>query len=391
MSRLSDRLERELERLEQKGRRRRLCPAAEQTFVSNDYLGMSRHPLLRAAVAEALDRGVPLGATGSRLLSGESTEHRDAERAFARFIGREAALLFGSGFTANLALLSTLPGRHDLILVDSAVHASLKEGARSSPATKQAFAHNDLDELRQRLQKREAYRDVYVVVEGVYSMDGETAPLREIDRLVRSHEAHLIVDEAHATGLFGANLRGAVEESGIPSPLATVHPCGKGLGLAGGFIAADRTVIDYLINIARPFIFSTAPPPLLSVALERAITLLPTMQQTAGEVLRKGIRLRRELERLTSWSVIPGRSPIVPVIIGQDSEAVAVSRHLQTEGFDLRPIRPPTVPEGSARLRITLTAAHPDERIEELAAAMLRCEQTCTTRAENANTMRKQG
>ena len=374
MSRLLERLGEELHTWERAGRRRQLAEPDADNFISNDYLGLSRHPAIRTAVAEGLNRGLPLGSTGSRLLSGERTEHRRAEESFARFVDREAALLFSSGFAANLALLSTIPGRRDLILYDSAVHASLKEGALGGFAARRAFRHNDVEELRKKLADREKYRDLFVVVEGVYSMDGDTAPLPMIDQLTRAHDAHLIVDEAHATGLLGPNLRGAVEAAGVPTPFATVHPCGKGLGLAGGFIAADQVVIDYLINAARPFIFSTAPSPILSVALERAVSLLPSMKGVAASVLRNADLLREELRRMERWSVPPGESPIVPVIIGDNNVASSAAEWLRDRGFDLRAIRPPTVPEGTARLRITLTADHSEEIARRLAEAIVQCE-----------------
>ena len=374
MSRLLERLGEELHAWERAGRRRTPREPEADNVISNDYLGLSRHPALRSAVIAALERDLPLGSTGSRLLSGEHGEHRRVEEAFARFVDREAALLFSSGFAANVAILSTIPGRRDLILYDSAVHASLKEGALGGFAARRSFAHNDVKALRKKLTDRDRFRDVFVVVEGIYSMDGDTSPLWQIDAVIRAHDAHLIVDEAHATGLFGRNLRGVTEASGITHPLATVHPCGKGLGLAGGFIAADRTVIDYLINAARPFIFSTAPPPILSVALERAIAILPSMKEVADCVLRNAALLRRELKRLERWRVPTGESPIVPVIVGDNAAASAAAEWLRDRGFDLRAIRPPTVPDRTARLRITLTAHHSEETVRRLAEAIVECE-----------------
>lgn len=377
MASLIERLTEELDGWERKGRRRRLRQTARENvdFISNDYLGLSRHPEVLEAVAEAVRRGVPLGSTGSRLLSGEREEHVAAERAFSQFAGRDRALLFGSGFAANLALLSALPGRRDLLLLDSMAHASLKEGGRTGFAAKRSFPHNDPDGLRRALSDRSAFRDVFIVVEGVYSMDGDTARLREFAQAAAEFDAHLIVDEAHATGLFGPNLRGVHEEV-MPDalPLATIHPCGKGLGGSGAFIAADAVVIDYLVNAARPFIFSTAPSPLVSVGLERAVQLLPTMKPVAERVLEMAAALRSELKGLRKWRVPEGTSPIVSVIVGENDTAVKASAALLMKGMDVRPVRPPTVPEGTARLRISLTAGHDMEDVLRLGREIVRLE-----------------
>lgn len=375
MSRLTERLANELEGWGSEGRRRSLQKPEEGSvsFISNDYLGLSNHPGVLDAVAAAVCRGVPVGSTGSRLLSGECEEHRSAERAFATFVGRSRALLFGSGFAANQALLSTLPGRRDLLLLDSSAHASLKEGARISFAAKRTFPHNDPDGLRKALADRSAFRDVFLVVEGVYSMDGDRARLQELAEVAKEFEAHVIVDEAHATGLFGKNLRGIHEEAEF-SPLATIHPCGKALGGSGAFIAADDVVVDYLVNAARPFIFSTAPSPLVSVALERVVQLLPTMKPVAESVLQTAGLLRRELKDLRGWRVPQGEAPIVSVIVGENKRAGKVAAALQAKSFDVRPVRPPTVPQGTARLRISLTAHHKEEDVLRLGREIVRLE-----------------
>lgn len=373
---LAARLNDEMEGLRSAGRFRSLRTFDPLHYGSNDYLGLSRHPAVVEAVEGALRRGVPLGATGSRLLSGQGPEHEQVEQEFARFMGRERALLFGSGYAANHALLSALPGRRDLVLLDAAAHASLKEGARAGFATRRSFAHNSVESLASALRDRERFRDVFIVVEGVYSMDGDMAPLRAIAALADQNGAHLIVDEAHATGLFGENLRGVHEMAGLDCPpLATVHPCGKALGAAGAFIAADGVVVDYLINTGRAFIFSTAPSPLLSVALGAALGLLPSMKPVAEQVLALSDLLRSTLAGLTRWTVAGDRTPIVPVVIGGDAETVAVAAALRSTGFDAPAVRPPSVPEGGARLRLSLTAEHMAENITELGRAIVRAEQ----------------
>ncbi len=371
---LIDRLRHELESRAAKSRLRGLRSAHGIDCSSNDYLGLSTHPDVLGAIRDAAMRGAPAGASGSRLLSGHHPEHEEAEAAFARFIGRERALLFGSGFAANLAVLSAIPGRHDLILLDAASHASLKEGARASVAPRRTFRHNDAADLRRALGDRASFRDVFIVTEGVFSMDGDLAPLAEIAAACSEIAAHLIVDEAHATGLYGERLRGVHEFCGMPPPLLSVHPCGKAIGSAGAFVAGDEVVIDYLINTARPFLFSTAAAPVQVAGLNAALHLLPLMKERAGIVFERAARLRQMLAALRRWRLIPSGSPIVPVVVGSDAAAVRAAALISAEGFDLRPIRPPTVPTGTARLRISVTWMMHADAVERLADVILRAE-----------------
>jgi 8-amino-7-oxononanoate synthase len=351
---------------------------------SNDYLGLSTDSHLRDAILNAASEGGTIGATGSRLLSGNHRQHCQAEERFASFAGRERALLFNSGFTANLAILSAIPTRHDLILLDSSAHASLKEGARASLAARRTFRHNDLADLRRRLHDRGSFRDLFLVVEGVYSMDGDLAPIAEITDIVREVDAHLIVDEAHATGIYGRNLRGVhdLTDLSLP-PLITVHPCGKAFGLSGAFVAADRVVIDYLVNNARPFLFSTAISPLIAAGLSAVLDLQPLMKERSAALLARAARFRGRLQGLRRWRVIPSDGPIVPVIIGSDSLALRASRlMLEMGGFVALPIRPPTVPEGSARLRISLSWQIDDDTADRLADTILAVEKQMETEYE---------
>ncbi len=373
MSPLAERLRRDLDARDAASRRRVLRLPRGVDCSSNDYLALNDHPAILAAVSQAALRGVPAGSAGSRLLSGNHPEHEHAEEMFARFAGRESALLFGSGYAANLALLSALPSRRDLILLDAAAHASLKEGARASLATKRSFRHNDVDDLRRALRDRESFDAAFIVVEGVYSMDGDRAPLAAMARVAVEAGAHLIVDEAHATGIYGASLRGVHELEDV-TPLVTIHPCGKALGSSGAFIAADRIVIDYLINSARPFLFSTAPSPLHAVGLAAAVGLLPSMHGVAGSLLDAARALRQRLGALRRWRVVPSDSPIIPIIIGPDDAAVRASALICARGFDLRAIRPPTVPDGTARLRISLTARMTSSQRAALADAIIEAE-----------------
>lgn len=374
MSGLAERLRGELDMRAAHHRLRELREPSGVDCSSNDYLGLSRHPRVLDVLRDAADRGVPAGSAGSRLLAGNHAVHMEVERLFARFIGRERALLFGSGFAANLAVLSTIPARHDLILLDAAAHASLKEGARASLATKRAFRHNDADDLRRMLRDRADFRDVFIVVEGIYSMDGDAAALGPIARAAEECGAHLVIDEAHATGLYGGRLRGMHEAAGV-APLMTIHPCGKALGSSGAFVAGDAVAIDYLVNCARPFLFSTAPPPLQVAGLAEAVRLLPLMHGRARDLFGRVAHLRERLRSLRAWHVILSDSPIVPVIVSDDATAVKAASLLADEGFDLRPIRPPTVPAGTSRLRISVTWDIPTETIDRLADLLIHAEE----------------
>lgn len=374
MSRLHRRLEDELHALAGQDRRRTLRIARGVDCSSNDYLGLSRHPALLEAMRSAAETGIPAGAGGARLLSGTFVEHLEAEALFAAFVGRERSLLFGSGFLANMALLSAVPTRHDLLLLDSAAHASLKEGARASTATRRTFRHNDLADLQRGLRDRERFNDVFIVVEGIYSMDGDAAPLDALMPLAVAYDAHVIVDEAHATGLFGENLRGVHDRAGLAAPLATVHPCGKALGAFGAFVAADAVLAEYLVNTARPFLFSTAMPPASAAVLCAAVGLIPHIHEDAHRLLARAAMVRERLGGLRRWRLGASVGPIIPVIVGEAAEAVRAADLLMASGFDVRPIRPPTVPPGTSRLRISLTTAIDDRVAGELADAIINAE-----------------
>lgn len=375
MSVILERLEREAEARSRQHRSRSLVHGRGIAFTSNDYLGMSREPAIAMALAAAISRGVAHGATGSRLLSGHHPEHREAEERFATFAGRERALLLGSGYLANLGVLTALASRRDLVVLDRAAHASLKEGARASMATHRTFAHNDPDDLRRTLRDRCRHDGALVVVEGIYSMDGDAADLPEIARVVAEHDAELIVDEAHATGLFGDRLRGVHETCTLPRrPLATVHPCGKALGCSGALVAADAIVIDAIVNTARPFIYSTAPSPLQAVAIVASLELLPTLGDRVERIFALAARLRDGLGGLRRWRVVASQGPIIAIVIGSSADALCAAAELQRRGFDVRAVRPPTVSEGSARIRVTITSDRTEEEVDRLAGAIIETE-----------------
>jgi 8-amino-7-oxononanoate synthase len=348
------------------GRRlRRLSPATGLDFTSNDYLGMKSHPALRQAAIEALEGGMDLGAGGSRLLRGNHPAHEALEAYTARAFGFPAALFFSSGFLANYALMTTLPARQDVILFDSLIHASLRDGAQASPAAHARIPHNDLSAFEDALRRpRRKDARCWVVAESVYSMDGDIAPAAELLRLCQKHEAWLVLDEAHGTGVFGPTGHGVAEGLAPTDRVITVHTCGKALGAAGALVCASAEIRDYLVARARPFIYSTAPMPLQALLVHKALEL------AAAEPWR-----RERLWKLCAlagerWPIAAPRSPIIPVVLGEDAKALTAAARLREQGFDVRAIRPPTVPEGTARLRLTLNALLRDEDVIALGEAL---------------------
>lgn len=340
----------ELDRLRAKDRHRSLRLPGGIDLSSNDYLGLSGHPELRRAAIDALGAGIEIGATGSRLLRGHRDAHAELETFAAQHFGVPAALFLANGFQANYALMTTLIGRHDTAIFDALCHASVRDGLHAAHANTIKVKHNDLDAFELALKKpRSPGAQAWLLVESVYSMEGDVAPVSDLLGLAERYDAILIVDEAHGTGVFGPTGRGVTE--GLPHDrLISLHTCGKALGVAGALICARADIIDYLINFARPFIYSTAPMPLQALLVRKALQL------AAAEPERRD-RLRA-LQSYTARRLqnIAVHSPIVPVVIGQDAATVAIAQQLQARGFDIRAIRPPTVPAGTARLRLSLNA-----------------------------------
>jgi 8-amino-7-oxononanoate synthase len=338
-------------------------------FTSNDYLGLSRHPALRAAIVAALDDYGIAGSGGSRLLRGHHPPHAELEESAARFFGVAKALYFGTGFAANLALFSTLTTRHDAVVLDECIHASVKEGVRASAAARYRARHNDPDSFADAMRRarEKGARGLFVAVESVYSMGGDLAPLSDLAALAGRFDAVLVVDEAHATGVLGARGRGLSE--GLKD-IVTVHTCGKALGVFGALVCGPGTMIEYLLNKARPFIYSTAPPPYVAAGVKRALELVDDEPWRRRRVLELAAKAhaaltRHELARFAG-------SPILPVILETDERALSVACALQEAGFDVRAIRPPTVPEGTARLRVCIHADHGEDEIAALADALSR-------------------
>ncbi len=348
-----------MDALAAKGRLRALSPRGGRDFTSNDFLALAESRALRDAASAALACGVPVGAGGSRLLRGNHPEHEALEEEAASFFGSETALYFPTGFSANAALIATLPRSGDLIVYDSLIHASIREGLDPARITATPVPHNDVTAMEDVIR---AWRGqggpetkkgrVWIAVETLYSMDGDRAPLDDLVALAARHDAVLILDEAHATGVYGDQGRGlGAAYEGAPN-IVSLHTCGKGLGAAGALVCLPRLYRDFLVNRGRAFIYSTAPSPLMAAVVRAALKICAGAEQERAQLqalVRHAGGLMKDLGLSASGS------QIVPVILGADTRAVALAGALQARGHDIRAIRPPTVPEGTARLRIALT------------------------------------
>ena len=370
---LESRVRARLRALEQNQLLRTLTAPAGVDLSSNDYLGLARDPRLRDRLIEAVGRD-GCGSTGSRLLRGHRDGFDAVERRFADFKGTERALYFSSGYLANLAVLTTFPEAGDVIFSDELNHASLIDGARLSAARRVVFPHNDVHALSRLLEETPAEGQRFVVTESLFSMDGDTAPLSEYVSLCRSAGALLVVDEAHAVGVHGSHGTGLIETIARSADvLVSINTAGKALGVAGAFVAGAAWAIEYLIQRARPFIFSTAPPPAVAAALEASLDIVVSEPERRRLVMTHA-RMMRERLATAGIPVPAGFSQIIPVILGDNERALAVARDLQRQGFDVRAIRPPSVPTGTARLRIAVNATISEPTIDRftmaLAAAM---------------------
>jgi 8-amino-7-oxononanoate synthase len=354
------------------GARIRLDGREYLNFSSNDYLNLASDIRLARAAARAAKR-YGTGAGASPLVSGLLPPVRALERALARWQGAEAALVFPSGFAANLAVISSLATAEDVVFSDELNHASLIDGCRLSRAAVQVYGHADVGHLEELLRKHGPRgRRRLIVTDTVFSMDGDLAPLAELAALAEAHDALLVVDEAHATGVFGAQGQGLVGQTRISAArLFKVGTLSKALGSQGGFVCGTRTQIDWLVNRARPYIFSTALAPPLAAAARRAVAIAEQSDAERRRLLALAERLRQELCAL-GYAETRSRSPIVPVIVAKPRAAVALSARLQEMGLLVPAIRPPSVPAGTARLRISLTAGHSEEDLQRLVDALRR-------------------
>jgi 8-amino-7-oxononanoate synthase len=349
------RFEAALEGLERKTRRRRLSPRAGLDFASNDYLGLAASPRLARAAEEALARGVPVGAAGSRLLRGNHPEHEALEAEAAAFFHAGRALFFGAGYQANVALMSALPQRGDLVVCDALVHASVHDGLRETKAQVVFTPHNDAGAVADAIAAWRAAGgrgQPFVVAESLYSMDGDRAPVAELMEIAETHDGFLVLDEAHATGVFGDGGRGLAEPFEGREALISVHTCGKALGSSGALVTGPAAILDTLVNRAKPFIYATAPSPLIAAVVRESLRIVADEPERRA---RLGRLVAVAGERLSRLGLPVSGSQIQPVVLGANARAADAARRLQAAGFDCRAIRPPTVPEGTARLRISLT------------------------------------
>ncbi len=360
----------DLRQLADKGRLRELRRAGGVDFASNDYLALAGSSRLGDAIVRAVKAGVPAGSGGSRLLRGNHPAIEQLERQAASFFGVEAALFFGSGYAANTALFAALPQRGDLIVHDELVHASAHDGLRLSRAQGVGVRHNDPQAFADAIM---AWRNgggtgaPWIAVESLYSMDGDRAPLHDLAEVADRHGAILLIDEAHAVGVWGRDGRGLADGLDGRPNVVTLKTCGKALGCEGALICGPGIVRDFLIARARGFIFSTAPSPLVAVAVGESLSVLRE-EPERRERLRALIGVAAE--HLAGLGVTHTGTQIMPLVICDDGQAMRVAAAVQAAGFDVRGIRPPTVPVGTARLRISLTLNVNEEQVAALGNAL---------------------
>ena len=360
-------------------RRTRLAETAQQpqriidgkallTFCSNDYLGLANHPAVIQAFQQAANKyGVGSGA--AHLVNGHSKPHQHLEEALAEFTGREQALLFSTGYMANLGVTNALVGRHDFIYADKLNHASLVDAAILSSAKVIRYAHNDSAQLAKRLQPTEQTQ--LILTDGVFSMDGDVAPVKALAELAHQANAWLMVDDAHGFGVLGKTGAGLLEQTelsanDVPILMGTL---GKAFGTAGAFVAGDTVLIEYLKQTARPWIFTTAQPPAVAAATLASLALVKQGQHLR-EHLQHLIQQFRQGAQQLGLQLMDSQTPIQPIILGSNTNALAASAYLETQGILVTAIRPPTVPQGTARLRVTLSAAHTTADVERLLATL---------------------
>lgn len=378
-------LQRELEQRKTDGllRQRRLLdsPQAERivanqqpylSFCSNDYLGLANHPELIATMQKAAgDSGVGSGASG--LITGHHRYHDELEQQLARFVELPAALLFSTGYMANIGVLGALVGRGDAIFADKLNHACLNDGGYFSHAEFHRYPHNDVAALEKLLQANTAKHKL-IAADAVFSMDGDIAPIPEYLALCEKYDAYLYIDDAHGFGVLGEHGKGSLSHFKIQSPrIIMMATLGKAAGVAGAFVAGEQVVIDYLIQKAKSYVYSTPAPPALSATLSASVKLIEQ-----GDHLRENLQnliqyLKANL-KLNKWRLMDSDTTIQPLVVGDNLEALALSEYLQARGILVPAIRPPTVPVGTARLRISLSAAHTLEDIKKLIAVIHQAE-----------------
>jgi glycine C-acetyltransferase/8-amino-7-oxononanoate synthase len=337
-------------------------------MASNNYLGLATHPALKRAAIEAIER-FGVGAGAARLVSGTLPPHEELETALAKFKGAEAAITFGSGYLANLGVIPALIGSGGLIFADRLCHASLLDGCRLSGATLRVYRHNDVAHLKSLLARRPSKQETVIVTDGVFSMDGDLAPLPDLIELADRYGARLFVDDAHGTGVMGAQGRGTLEhfgmESRVPFHMGTL---GKALGTSGAYVAGSAAVIQYLVNTARTFLFATAPPPATAGATVAALQVLRQEPDRRARLWENRNYLHTGLTQL-GFRLTASASPILPIIIGDAQKTVAMADRLLELGVYAPAIRPPTVPKETGRIRVTVTSEHTRAQLDRVLTA----------------------
>lgn len=338
------------------------------SFCSNDYLGLARHPALADALKAAVD-AVGVGAGASHLITGHHQLHETLEQALADFVGLPAALLYSTGYMANLGVVSALVGRDDALFADKLNHASLNDAAVLSRATLHRYAHNDLDALERLLAASTAKRKL-VIVDAVFSMDGDVAPVPKLLALCERYDAYLLLDDAHGFGVLGEHGAGILAHFGVRSPrIIYMATLGKAAGVAGAFVAGEAVLIDYLVQQSRTYVYTTASPAPLSASLLAALEVMHSDTERHAH-LRALIDLFKARLQLEHWQLMPSDTAIQPILVGSNEAAIQLSEWLLTQGMLVPAIRPPTVPKGTARLRVSLSAAHSEADVLRLVDAL---------------------
>ena len=347
----------------------RMADASEKVlFCSNNYLNLANDPQVKQAVIAAVEK-YGTGAAASRLISGTMAPHIKLENAFATFLHKESALYLPSGWTANQALLSTLPQKGDLVLMDRLDHASIIDAAKASEAQFRTYRRSRLEHLEKYLSDAD-YHHRFIVTESVFSMDGDTADLAKLVELKKKYNAILIVDEAHALGCFGATGAGLCEQAGVLDEAdIIVAPLGKAVASTGGIIAGPKPVIDTLVNKARPFIYTTAPSPMVAAAALKALEIIQAEPDRRKRLQDNAEYLRHSFKAM-GLNIGDSTTQIIPVILGESTKALEVSKKLFEQGYFVSAIRPPTVPPGTARLRISVQSDHTKQQLEGLVATL---------------------
>lgn len=338
------------------------------SFCSNDYLGLANHPDIAEAMKQSIDQ-YGVGAGASHLVNGHHREHELLERELAEFTGREAVLLFSTGYMANLGVMSSLMSRQDSIIQDKLNHASLIDGGQLAGSKVLRFRHSDMNHLDEQLSRATGKK--LIVTDGVFSMDGDCAPLADIASAAKKHNAWLMVDDAHGMGVLGPQGSGLVNELGLTAqqvPLL-IGTLGKGFGTSGAFVAGDQDTIDFLLQHARTYIYTTATPPAVAAATRQSLKLVKQADASRSHLKKRIAQLRQGVTDL-GYELMDSTTPIQPILIGENQVALDLSARLSDAGLLVTAIRPPTVPKGTARLRVTLSASHTEAHVARLLNAL---------------------